>query len=182
MKRYGDHLTETRYPWASLAEAMGLSESAACQVLGVTGKTEQDYRRRGVTELVAERLAIKAGLHPFVVWPALTADRVDEVEAERRAKATARNTRYRERHPDVREKLRDEARRYYAETRDYALAERHRRYWADPEAARAKRRASYAAVDRDERRRRAAARYQRERDARLAYKRAADDRRRAADT
>lgn len=59
----------TRYAFSELARAMRMSEHAAAVVLGLSGSTEQDYRRRGMTERVADRLAVKVGLHPFEVWP-----------------------------------------------------------------------------------------------------------------
>lgn len=67
-----------RYPFADLANAMGLSENAACRALNVSGSTQQDYRSRGLSERVADRLAVKAGLHPFEVWP----DMIAEANAE----------------------------------------------------------------------------------------------------
>ncbi len=63
-----------RYPFSELASAMGCSEHAACVRLGVSGSTEQSYRRSGVTLEVAERLALRAGLHPFEVWPSMPED------------------------------------------------------------------------------------------------------------
>lgn len=64
-----------RYPFAPLAEAMSCSEHAACVRLGLSGSTQQEYRRRGVSLDVAERLALRAGLHPFEVWPSMPEDR-----------------------------------------------------------------------------------------------------------
>jgi len=58
-----------RYPLQPLADAMGLSLAAACRALGVSGSTMQDYRHRGLTERVADRLAVRAGFHPAEVWP-----------------------------------------------------------------------------------------------------------------
>lgn len=68
----------TRWPFADLARAMGLTEHQACEQLGLRGSTAQDYRRRGVTEKVADRLANLAGLHPFEVWPAMADQAVAE--------------------------------------------------------------------------------------------------------
>ena len=60
-----------RYPFAPLARLMGMSEHEAATDLGLKGSTYQDYKRRGVTEAVADRLATKAGLSPYEVWPEL---------------------------------------------------------------------------------------------------------------
>lgn len=65
-----------RYPVAPLAEAMGVSFNQAMMRLGVSGSTMQDYRARGVTEQVAERLATRAGLPAAYVWPELVDDRI----------------------------------------------------------------------------------------------------------
>lgn len=69
-----------RYPVSSLAREMGLSENAALEQLGVRGKDAQEYKRRGVTERVADRLAAKAGLPTLSVWPEMVDERVAEVE------------------------------------------------------------------------------------------------------
>lgn len=55
-----------RYPWAPLAALVG---SGLAGKLNVSGSTLQDYQTRGVTPRVADRLAMKAGLHPSLVWP-----------------------------------------------------------------------------------------------------------------
>lgn len=64
----GDEPLTTRYPFSELAAAMRLSEHQSALALGLSGSTEQDYRRRGLTERVADRLSVKAGLHPSFVW------------------------------------------------------------------------------------------------------------------
>lgn len=58
-----------QYPFAPLVEAMGCSENQAIQRLRVSGKSGQLYRREGMSEKVADRMAIRAGLHPYEVWP-----------------------------------------------------------------------------------------------------------------
>lgn len=72
-------MSESRYPLEPLAEAMHLSANQAIQVLGLRGKQGQEVRRRGFTELTADRAAAKAGLHPFEVWPEMRAHIVDEL-------------------------------------------------------------------------------------------------------
>jgi hypothetical protein len=65
-----------RYPIAPLLALMSGTPREALARLKVSGSTQQEYLTRGVSELVADRLAIRAGLHPYVVWPEM----VDAVE------------------------------------------------------------------------------------------------------
>lgn len=58
-----------KYPFTPLAVAMGMTEAAAAGALGISGSTEQEYRRDGMSELVAERRAVQVGLVPYDVWP-----------------------------------------------------------------------------------------------------------------
>ena len=62
------------YDFDALAARMGLSANAAGERLGVRGTTLQEYRARGLTEQVADRLATAAGLHPAQVWSSWVAD------------------------------------------------------------------------------------------------------------
>ena len=59
----------TLYPLEPLAEALGIERSALARRLGISGSTWKQYRDQGVTEKVADRLAVRAGLHPSEVWP-----------------------------------------------------------------------------------------------------------------
>lgn len=61
----GDH----RYPLAPLAAAMRLTEPAALAALGVSGTQQRERRTLGLTRLVADNMAVKAGMHPYEVWP-----------------------------------------------------------------------------------------------------------------
>jgi hypothetical protein len=61
-------MVEHRYPFAALAEAMGLSDAAAARALGLSGSTAKEYRSLGVSDVVADRLAVRAGMHPGYVW------------------------------------------------------------------------------------------------------------------
>ncbi|HEV2928408.1 MAG TPA: CGNR zinc finger domain-containing protein [Propionibacteriaceae bacterium] len=58
-----------RYPLQPLLDRIGGSATSAARKLGISGSTEQDYKRRGVTERVADRLAARAGLVAYEVWP-----------------------------------------------------------------------------------------------------------------
>lgn len=71
-----------RYPLEPLLDAMNGSHNQACELLGLSGSTQQDYRRRGVTERVGDRLAAKAGLLAYEVWPEMIDDAIAEVERE----------------------------------------------------------------------------------------------------
>lgn len=67
-----------RYSFAALADAMRLTEPEAARVLGLSGSTAQGYRRDGLSEKVADRLAVRAGFHAWSVWPEM----VDAVIAD----------------------------------------------------------------------------------------------------
>lgn len=49
--------------------------------LGLSGTTEKLYRRVGVSEPVADRLAVRAGMHPWEVWPEMAEHSMVEAEA-----------------------------------------------------------------------------------------------------
>lgn len=72
----------TRYPLASLAAACGLSEHALCQRLGVKGSDGQRAIREGLSELLADRYAVKMGLHSAVVWPELMDAAIEAVHRD----------------------------------------------------------------------------------------------------
>ncbi len=59
---------ERLYPFEALAGRLGLSAHKTGELLQISGSTMQDYRARGLTEQVADRLAVRAGLHPACVW------------------------------------------------------------------------------------------------------------------
>jgi len=140
-----------RYPFAPLAAAMGMSENGAARALGLSGSSYKQYRSAGVSELVGDRLAVRAGLHPYEVWPemvdaAITRECAAPDCGQRfplDGKRRYCTTRCRRRHsmqklratPEGAEAARLAARRYYAECGDYVRAERRRRYWKDKEAA-----------------------------------------------
>lgn len=69
-----------RYPLAPLIAAMGLSWNQACEKLKLAGTTRKKYRDDGMTELVADRMAGKAGLVAYEVWPEMLDHAIAEVE------------------------------------------------------------------------------------------------------
>lgn len=66
------------YPFAPLAELMKLSPSAAAIALNVGGSRFR-YLTYGMTEQQADRMAVRAGFHPFVVWPEMVDDVIEDV-------------------------------------------------------------------------------------------------------
>jgi len=144
-----------RYPVEPLAAAMGLTVHGALARLSVSGSTQADYRSRGVTYRVADRLAVRAGFHPAEVWPESTEHEIDAIsltcdECETRfiPKARARpdvrfcskrcNKRfhYRKRYAEaIGERERARSRQFYAENTEYERAQARRRYHANKGAA-----------------------------------------------
>lgn len=67
-----------RYPLAPLFELTGWSVSEIRRLAPCGG---EEYRLRvehGVTERIADRLAVAAGLHPHVVWPEMAAHALED--------------------------------------------------------------------------------------------------------
>ncbi|HEU5085704.1 MAG TPA: hypothetical protein VFU14_20350 [Acidimicrobiales bacterium] len=70
MARGGDQTAgKPRYPLAALIEATGRSEAELARMVGLSGSSLVAARERGLIESAAERYAVRAGLHPFNVWP-----------------------------------------------------------------------------------------------------------------
>jgi hypothetical protein len=65
-----------RYPIEPLCVAMCMTPNTAMIRLGVSGSTQQKYREEGVNDKTAELLALRAGFHPFEIWPELAEDRL----------------------------------------------------------------------------------------------------------
>jgi hypothetical protein len=84
------------YPFAPLAALMGLSEHQAAMRLGISGSTEQRYRREGMSEKVADRLAVRAHLHPFEVWPEMIEHTAVDLEAAELVAMERRRKRWRD--------------------------------------------------------------------------------------
>lgn len=154
--------TKPKYPFAPLAALMGMSESQACRMLGISGKTQQEYRRDGMSAKVADRMAVKARFHPYEVWPVMADRDVKDVEhvdykeaaARRKRRADYRRRRY-QTDPREREARKAAAARYRAETAEYKRRQD----------------AAYRAANRDRRIAAERERYRRNRDAILAAQR-----------
>ena len=90
-----------RYPLQPLAALMGCTVHVMGDRLRVSGSAMQDWRENGVPWQSADRIAIAAGYHPYVIWPEMldhalaeTADLPDVDETI----ADARRRKERERH------------------------------------------------------------------------------------
>lgn len=118
------------YPFAPLADAMGMSEAQACRTLKLSGSTEQRYRQQGVTERVADRLAVAAGFVPYDIWPEMLDHHIERTEAEQRERNAAKMRRYRKR-PAARKAHREQSAAYYRENLDYIKARRKAYYEAN---------------------------------------------------
>lgn len=64
--------TEDRYPLQPLLDALGYL--TINQARDRHGLQLWEYRDRGLTEHVADRLAVRVGLHPAMVWPSWVDD------------------------------------------------------------------------------------------------------------
>ena len=140
-----------RYPMEPLLEATGWTLSQAAQQLGIGGPEYRRYADEGMSREVAERKALKAGFHPYEVWPNMADDDADDVTVKCAAEdcpvmfippATGPGQKRRLYHdrncqtrwnaklryqtvPEVRERRKAAAQRYKAEVR--AIAERRQR-------------------------------------------------------
>jgi ribosomal protein S27AE len=102
---------------------MDMSLHRACKRLGIRGSTVVEYRDRGMSDYVAERLALKAGLHPYEVWPEMADARVQELERScEECGASFVPTRAGHRYCSTR-----------CGQRVWNRAYQRRRYWSDPE-------------------------------------------------
>jgi hypothetical protein len=130
-----------RYPFAPLAAAMGMTPAEAARSQGISGSTWKQYRDEGMSRDVADRRAVRAGFHPWTVWPEMAehdmaaADALEEeLRERRRAQLTAATRRYRQRHPHVRAYNRERRRAYYEQASEYEKARERRRYWENRDA------------------------------------------------
>jgi lambda repressor-like predicted transcriptional regulator len=72
-----------RYPVDVLTELSGMSASALCRKAGVSSSTIAKSRsRHGLTEEMAERLAVAAGFLPYLIWPEWLEDVIEDCSVE----------------------------------------------------------------------------------------------------
>ena len=148
-----------RYPWAPLATAMGLSPSRAAKVLHAGGR----YLTDGMSEPVADRMAAKAGLATYEVWPEMVDHAIEDagkacqvcgemfmparsfqVNCSKRCQRTHAQRRYRAK-PEAAARNRADRAAYYAENAEYERARQRRYYAANLGAERARARRNRAA-------------------------------------
>lgn len=130
-------MTLRRYPLQPLADTLAVPVEHLARRTGVSGSTWKEYRTIGVSEKVADRLACKVGLHPYMVWPDMADDAIDDEVARSRAQRAAAERRRYWADTEKRERKRETRRRYYAEHGGYERA-RERRKPYDPVARRAR--------------------------------------------
>lgn len=143
-----------RYPLQALADAEGVELSSLTHRLGISGSTWKEYRDRGVSEKVADRLASKLGLPVLAVWPEMIDDAIDDVSIEcadcavrfvptrshqrycsQRCRRRAGNRKWRQTDAG-REWERSARRKRYQETGEYERARERARYAANVERER----------------------------------------------
>lgn len=129
-----------RYPLADLVAATGLTEAALARDIGLSGTTLKNARENGFSASSADRYAVRAGLHPFEVWPEMVGYETERVIISDRAKKAAAQRRWRTKNKDY---VRNKNYVYYQDCSAAIRAQRRASYWADAEAARAERRARY---------------------------------------
>lgn len=111
----------TRYPLQPLLDTAGLNASHSVKALGLGGPEYRKYRDEGMTREVAERKALRVGLHPYEVWPEMVEH--DLLEAQH-----AENAR--------KERRRQYRRDYYLANRERELERQRERDRADAEVKR----------------------------------------------
>lgn len=75
-------MTWHRYPLAPLFELTGWTMTDVRDLAPCGGEEYRLRLERGVTERIADRLAVAAGLHPHVVWPEMADHAIEDAEQE----------------------------------------------------------------------------------------------------
>ena len=74
--------TARRYPLSALVELSGLSENALAHKVGLSGSTLKKAREDGLLEPAADRYAVRAGFHPYEVWPEMLDHALEDTSIE----------------------------------------------------------------------------------------------------
>lgn len=138
-----------RYPLAPFFEVTGWNMTKLQNSFRSNGPEYRIRKDRGVTEAMAERLALEVGRHPFEIWPEMVEDRLETRDCDRCGTAfvpVRRKQRWcspkcrlynaQKEHqrrkwaadPEWAEAQRERARRYRAETAEYQRAQARLRY------------------------------------------------------
>lgn len=141
-----------RYPLGPLAELLRMSVSAVAHGANVSGTTFKDARCHGMSQVVAERVAVAHGVPPYVVWPEMLDHNIEASSAEcvecgesfvpsrkshvycsdkcrHRKHSRERMRRKYQTDPVFREERKAANRRHYRETAEYRKAYQRRHYW-----------------------------------------------------
>lgn len=127
-----------RYPLAALVEASRVSESALARMVGLSGSTLKRAREMGLTESAADRYALRAGLHPHLIWPEMAAHQLADLpvcaSTDCDETFVPRDAKSQQVYCSARCRNREKIRRYRATPKGAAKARRYRRtyYWSDP--------------------------------------------------
>jgi len=128
---------------------MGTTVAGLGRTLSVSGSQLNDYRDRGVTEKVGDRLATKAGFATYEVWPEMIDHAIEDEGDRQRQMASARQARYRAKRPHLAGLNRQYLRQYRADASVVAQRSEQKRraarYARHAEEERAQRRAYYQA-------------------------------------
>jgi len=129
-----------RYEFSALVDALGCTDSKEVfRRLGMNPENapRSRYVTEGMTERKADELAVRAGLHPFEVWPQM----IEDSTVAERERWNAWKRRWR-RTPKGRASTAAAAAKWRESCRDYVRAQNRanaaRRRIEDPEGARAK--------------------------------------------
>lgn len=71
-----------RWPWTPLGELLGGSVRSQAERLGVDDAQVSRWKRAGLSDAMADRCAIRAGLHPAIVWPDWDARAGEQLELD----------------------------------------------------------------------------------------------------
>lgn len=139
-----------RYELAALVAASGLTESQLAIKVKLSGSSLKKARETGLIESAADRYAVRAGFHPYEVWPEMADHALEDAGREcdecdtqftpnrshqrfcsqlcqqRNLQRRRQRIKY-QTDPDFAARKRALSRRYYEECREYVRAQQQRR-------------------------------------------------------
>lgn len=160
-----------RYPLAPFFELTGWSMTRVTEIAAANAEELRRRRSEGVTERIADRLAVAAGFHAFVIWPEMADHVIADTQrecADEMCRAWFVPTNAKHRYCTDRCRSRASSRRRYRMSPDHAAKQRARAaaYRRDNARVKAVKDALYREKNRDQLRAK-----QRERDRRAAAQR-----------